>query len=73
MQAPDHSLKKQVLELLEVVEQVESKASCAIVLIAVLAVKGLLLSLGHNRAVAALHWIWVLSCEHHTLILMLAT
>jgi hypothetical protein len=58
---------------LEVIEQVEAEAVSAVVLVAVLAVKSLFLALGDHNAVAAFHWVWILSCDHHTLVFVLAT
>jgi len=58
---------------LQVIEEVEAEAIRAVILVAILAVKGLLLSLGHIGAVAAFHWLRVCLCDHHSLVLMLPT
>jgi hypothetical protein len=58
---------------LEIIHQIESKALCAVVLVAVLAVESFFLPLSDHRAVAAFHWVLILSGDHHTFVFVLAT
>lgn len=58
---------------MEIIEQVETEAVSAVVLVAILAVKSFFLALGNHCAVAAFHWVWILSGDHHTFVFVLAT
>jgi hypothetical protein len=58
---------------LEVIEKVEPEAVSAVVLVAILTVKGFFLALSDHCAVAAFHWVLILSGDHHAFVFVLAT